>query len=332
MVLYPAIKTNLGPKLLLSAISLVVVAVPSTFGQPSPKQEPSPTQQNQESALQKEAEQQAQAANIVLEFEVVSIKPAKPGSEMEKGSGNYRDFSHTYIPAVTVHSLLKTALGFFQDDTQIIGEPNWTRSEQYSLETTIDSNVVAYLRSLHGDESGLLRVGLAGSVMFLRMLEDRCHLNYHRETKEGTGYWLVVSKPGKLRKDEEECDPESGKKLSTGCAMLQAAHKHNRYNPPVPSTMAQLAASLSFIAQHKVVDKTGLTGKYDITFDYSPEQDQSGAPPNEMRNGAAPTLPDPNAPPSLSVAIQEQLGLRLVPQKGPVEVIVIDHIERPSEN
>ena len=98
----------------------------------------------------------------------------------------------------------------------------------------------------------------------------------------------------------------------------------------VPIT--QLVDVLSRFTDRIVVDKTNLTGKYDIDLQYTPEQGQSLAPPGGSPPGM-PALPpiDPNGP-SLFTALQEQLGLKLESQKGPVEMIVVDHIERPSEN
>jgi uncharacterized protein (TIGR03435 family) len=95
------------------------------------------------------------------------------------------------------------------------------------------------------------------------------------------------------------------------------------------NTMAQFANALSGTAQRVVIDKTGLTGYYDIELTYTPTPDQlpQGPPPP----GAEPPPIDPNGP-SLFTAIQEQLGLKLQDQRGPVEVVVIDTVEPPTEN
>jgi uncharacterized protein (TIGR03435 family) len=95
------------------------------------------------------------------------------------------------------------------------------------------------------------------------------------------------------------------------------------------TSMAQLASALSGNAQRVVIDKTGLTGYYDIALTYTPTPDQlpQGPPPP----GAQPPPIDPDGP-SLFTAIQEQLGLKLDSQRGPVEVVVIDSIQPPTEN
>ena len=97
--------------------------------------------------------------------------------------------------------------------------------------------------------------------------------------------------------------------------------------------MTQLVDSLSRLTSRVVLDETNLTGKYDINLDYTPEQGQFQAPPGGVPPPGLPPLPptDPNGP-SLFTALQEQLGLKLESGKGPVEVIVIDHVERPSGN
>jgi uncharacterized protein (TIGR03435 family) len=94
----------------------------------------------------------------------------------------------------------------------------------------------------------------------------------------------------------------------------------------------QLLDSLSRLTSRVVQDKTNLTGKYDIDLDYTPEQRQFQAPPGGAPPGMPPLPPtDPDGP-SLFTALQEQLGLKLESQKGPVEMMIIDHVERPSEN
>jgi uncharacterized protein (TIGR03435 family) len=95
-------------------------------------------------------------------------------------------------------------------------------------------------------------------------------------------------------------------------------------------TMGDFAAMISGTAQRVVIDKTGLTGYYDMALTYTPSADQlpQGPPPP----GAPPSPPiDPDGP-TFFTAIQEQLGLKLENQRGPVEVVVIDSIEQPTEN
>jgi uncharacterized protein (TIGR03435 family) len=164
--------------------------------------------------------------------------------------------------------------------------------------------------------------------MLQAILENRFQLNVHRETKELPIYSLAVAEAGKLHEAEGDCSPPS---------KLPAPIKPGMPPPPPPCgslrvflgvgrldgqkvTVTQLVANLSQFTGRMVLDKTGLTGKYDIDLTWTPEK---GLPPLPR--------PDPNGP-SLFTALQEQLGLKLESQTGPVELLVIDHAEKPSEN
>ena len=100
-------------------------------------------------------------------------------------------------------------------------------------------------------------------------------------------------------------------------------------------SMALLSANLSNMVGRVVVDKTGLPGVYDFTLEFTPERGQggffAGAPGPGPEGKEMPPPPDPNAP-SIFTALQEQLGLKLDSQKGPVDMFVIDRIEKPTEN
>jgi uncharacterized protein (TIGR03435 family) len=93
--------------------------------------------------------------------------------------------------------------------------------------------------------------------------------------------------------------------------------------------MQMLVINLANSMDRPVLDRTGLTGTYDFKLEWSP--DAQGPSSIAAAGGEAPLLPDPNGP-SLFAALQEQLGLRLEPQKAPVEILVIDRAARPSEN
>jgi uncharacterized protein (TIGR03435 family) len=174
--------------------------------------------------------------------------------------------------------------------------------------------------------------------MVQTLLEDRLQFKFHRETKELPIYALVVAKAGKLHPAEGECGPrtdglfpppEPGKLPTPPCGGFFAFPGHlNGLRVPI----TQLLDPLSRFTGRNVIDKTNLTGKYDIDLQYTPDLGQfpsiPGGPPPGM-----PSLPsiDPNGP-TLFTALQEQLGLKLESQKGQVRMIVIDSIERPSEN
>jgi bla regulator protein blaR1 len=140
-------------------------------------------------------------------------------------------------------------------------------------------------------------------LMMQRLLADRFQLVLHRESKEARVYELVVAKAGpKLREPKD--DQEPGLQGQKGRITARA------------TPMAIFARYLSQRLGQPVVDKTGLPGSYDFTLQYEPD----GA------NDAA------AAGPSIFAALQEQLGLRLQPGKGPVDVLVVDRAEKPSDN
>jgi uncharacterized protein (TIGR03435 family) len=173
------------------------------------------------------------------------------------------------------------------------------------------------------------------------LLADRFALKVHRETKELPIYELTAAKSGlKLPPFKEGSCVE----VAEGAPL---ALRPPGSNPVIPCgrpligfsgtlnaakiTMADLTQGLATIMGRPVVDRTGFTGPFDVHLSFLPEAAAGLVPPPGM---AAPSiLPtfDPDRP-SIFAALQEQLGLRLASTKGPVEVLVIDHVERPSEN
>jgi uncharacterized protein (TIGR03435 family) len=202
-------------------------------------------------------------------------------------------------------------------DFQLSGAPPWFLAERYDIEAKAD-----------GDLSFEAML-----PMVRTLLEDRLKLQFHRESKEMQVYTLVVAKPGKLHLAEGKCGPppngslpvpEPGRPPTPPCGFFYAVPGHISAEKV---TISRLSDSLSLLTDRIVLDKTGLTGNYDINVEFTPDQNQFQAPP-----GVTPAPPiDPNGP-SLTTALQEQLGLKLESQKGPVDIMVIDHVERPSEN
>jgi uncharacterized protein (TIGR03435 family) len=146
------------------------------------------------------------------------------------------------------------------------------------------------------------------------LLADRFGLVVHYETREHSVYFLTVAK--------------NGSKLSEVVGATAAPHKHewrgHSQGFAVPIDM--LVSTLSNATPTLVVDKTGLTGRYDYTLDWTPEI--QGAP----ANSDADPLKTQGSGPSIYTAVREQLGLQLVSGKAPVDMVVVDHVERPSKN
>lgn len=264
---------------------------------------------------------QSQSAAPRPEFEVASIKLNK-SADVVIGLGpiSAGRFRATNIP---LQELITMAYRI--KDFQLSGAPGWLLSERYDVEAKA------------GAKAGFDDL----TAMLQPLFEDRLQLKFHRETKELPVYSLAVTKPGKLIEAEGECGPppsgptlpDPGKLPHGPCGFLFILPGHLVGQK---AAISRLADALSRLTDRIVLDKTGLTGKYDINLDYTPELAQFQAPPGGAGPGAPPGLPplppiDPNGP-SLFTALQEQLGLKLESQKGPVESMVIDHVKRPSEN
>jgi bla regulator protein BlaR1 len=280
-------------------------------------------------------------------FEVISIKSEKPGrgiSGMETPPGR---FSATNV---TAKGLIAYAYNYHQPglslmDYQILGGSEWISSNRFDIEAEVEDSLVEQ------DEKKKLPVNEWWAQVRLRvqsMLADRFRLKVTRETNELPVYEVVVAKHGaKLTESTipriwrisaiargPEFSIERGQLTGVGLSV---------------GDLAGLLPRLSEIGGRKVVDRTGLQGRYDFTLKWTPEQaqrfggpgpgaatgagggaDEAGAGGAQLAAGKS-AAPDTSGP-SLFTAIEQQLGLSLKPSTGPVEVVVIDHIEHPSEN
>ena len=178
-------------------------------------------------------------------------------------------------------------------------------------------------------------------LMLQALLADRFQLQIHRDTKELPIYALVLArKDGKLgpklaEAKEGACaqpdpskpmpPPQPGKPPALPCGgMMMGREMLHGVSMPV----ADLTPMLSRKLGREVVDKTGLTGKYDISMEWTSDE----AAPGQSVTDAPAALPSDNADASFFTALQEQLGLKLESQKGPVQVVSVDRAEKPSEN
>jgi uncharacterized protein (TIGR03435 family) len=159
-------------------------------------------------------------------------------------------------------------------------------------------------------------------TMFQQILAERFKLVAHHETRELPIYELTIGKNGSRLKESAADDPASAPTRRKG--MMWGRGKVTATDGSLSMLIAPLSRQLGRI----IVDKTGLNGRYDFTLEWTPEG--AAAPPA----GGSPsgTAPPDQSGPDIFTAIQEQLGLKLKSTKGPVDVIVIDHIEKPSAN
>jgi uncharacterized protein (TIGR03435 family) len=243
------------------------------------------------------------AAAAAQTFEVASIKPnAENDNRVMIGIQPGGRFTAT---GVTLKELIGQAWNV--REFQISGGPGWIGSERYDINAKAE-----------GVGERIPREQLR--PMLRALLEERFRLKVHEESKEMPLYALVAAKSGsKLAASAGE---QPGPMIRMGRGRLDVK------NAP----MSMLAQSLSQQLGRHIVDKTGLAGNYDFVLQWTPEPGQGGGGPF-----AGPRSPDALPPadttgPSIFTALQEQLGLRLEAQRGPVPVIVIDQVEKPSEN
>ena len=265
-------------------------------------------------------------------FEVASIKPSDPDT---RGIMFRNSPGIVHIVGATISFLIEQA--YDVRDFQISGGPRWINSDRYDVMARIESTPPP------ADPSGVPDQQKAMEQQRERLralLEERCHLKIHRETKELQAYLLTPAK--------------GGHKLKQAAPVEAGQADKDRGGPRGPSLRVgrgQIIAqsvSLDFLVQmlarqlgRPVIDKTGLTGAYDFTLEWTPESGpglgpgfaSSGAsvPGKEPSRLDSPAPDEPNGP-SIFSAIQEQLGLKLESRKAPTDIIVIESVEKPSEN
>jgi uncharacterized protein (TIGR03435 family) len=265
-------------------------------------------------------------------FEVASVRPntsgaARMGSQTLPG-GRFNAIN------VVLRSLIINAYGL-QDQQQLVGAPDWVSSEHFDIVAKAEGEI----------GPPISRDGPSRYQLLLRsLLEDRFKLKTHTEQREVPIYSLVRAR----------ADGSLGRELkpsTVDCDAVMAARKAS--GPPAPpkpgerpqcgarvtfgeiavgaQPLSELVSALVPNVGRIVVDRTGLTGKYDLYLKWTPDrilQRAAGTPADEPIRVNGVEI-DRNGP-SIFTALQEQLGLKLESGRGPVEALVIDHIERPS--
>jgi uncharacterized protein (TIGR03435 family) len=243
------------------------------------------------------------AGNANLVFEVATIKPSNPenrGSSMLVGRGGGNLFTTTNS---TFNSLMTMAYGIHV--TQIVDGPAWLESERFDISAKPEDQGIPNVTQLR--------------KMVENLLKERFGLAFHVEKRELTAYVITVGRNGqKMTKNES-----GGNLPGFGGRGPGAFGVFN-------STMAEFAGFLQGgVLDRPVVDKTGLTDKYDFQMEFRPTAAQ--LPPNPA--GGPPQLPPAvESRPDFFTAIQEQIGLKVESTKTPVDVYVIDKVQKPSDN
>ena len=272
-------------------------------------------------------------------FEVASVKRNTSGETFVTMGGGLGRQTFVNVP---VRQLI--VRGYGVQPYQVVGGPSWIAGDRFDITAkAADDTAMDALMS----------------VMLQSLLADRFKLRVHRETRQSDVYRLVKARSdGKLgdaiKPSTVDCSammgrgrpggpgPGAGATVAVpppasraggrggpgGCMMMMTPGRFESGGQPISFLANALANQLG----RPVLDGTGLTGPYDLALSFMPDSGGRGLPPGIPPPGA-PNLPpiDPNAP-SLPTALQEQLGLKLESTKGPVEMIVIDSIEPPTED
>jgi uncharacterized protein (TIGR03435 family) len=248
----------------------------------------------------------------VPEFDVASLKPnnsGRPGFSIAPLPGGKLDAAN-----ISLKRLI--AVAYSVTDFQIYGEIDWLESQRYDM--TARAATPAALPELR--------------LMLRTLLADRFKLKAHRDTREMKLYTLAGATAGQvgsglIEAPNGECSTAVTQQAAlpngTGCGVVNLGP--GRINGH-RARISQLADRLSTLLTMTVIDKTGLTGYYDITMTWTPDPDME-----RLMTGERPPVLDTSGP-SLFTALQQQLGLKLVSGNGPVEVIVIDSAEKATEN
>lgn len=226
-------------------------------------------------------------------FEVASIKPNRSLGGM---SSIHLSKGRVSMENVSLKKVLLNAYGIPDDREYTINGPGWLATERFDIDATFPG------------DTPLPRV----RQMMQTLLAERFKLALHRETRQLPMYSLVIAKNGlKIHPAEGGQGRTSG-----GPGRLEATK----------ITMQRLADLLAHSVGLPVIDSTGVKGIFDFTLQWSPDETPKiGATDGNETAGVA--------GPSIFTALQEQLGLKLMSEKGPVEVLIVDHIEKaPTEN
>jgi len=312
-----AVRLSLAKKATLSAAGTAALGLPIVVGMMST------------AGIHAQSASPQSAPGPFPKFDVVSIKPCTRGRTKSGDSSPGRLSTGCELLADTDNTGLiqraynRYAGGYLNSFGMIPieGGPGWIHSEAFEIDAKSDAHP---------------NILMMQGPMMQAVLEDRFKLRIHRETRQGPVYELTLGKGSPKLKPFQEgsCIPVAlGRPLPELAADQRRCR--NMVNPRGSvefegGTLSMFAGLLGIALDRPVIDKTGLTSQFAIRLVFSP--DDSAAPRPAAAEPGAPTPARPPDAPSIFQAVQEQLGLKLVPAKGPVDVLVIDHVEKPSEN
>jgi uncharacterized protein (TIGR03435 family) len=241
------------------------------------------------------------AANANPAFEVATIKPSDPA---RPGQVVTLRGVEVITMNTTLHDLIN--LAYWLHPKQLTGGPAWTESDRYDLTGKPDAPGQPSVDQM--------------KMMIQKLLADRFQLKFHFEKRELSAYAITIAKTGaKITRSQDDPNGIPGWNFGRNASGMIMTFRN--------SPMSQFTALLQNSMDRPVVDQSGLSGRYDFTLTFTPDAPQAaliGVPP--------PAADNPDAAPDLFTAFQQQLGLKLESTKAPVDVMVIDKVEKPSEN
>jgi uncharacterized protein (TIGR03435 family) len=235
---------------------------------------------------------EAMAKDANPDWEVATVKPSDPND----GQGQHIRFRGRHVMLIdhTIEEIL--LIGYGVQKSQLVGEPEWAKTELWDVDGIPNVEGQPSLKQLQ--------------EMMQKILLERFGLKLHHEQREMPVFALTVSKGGpKLTPNTSDPDGMMDQQNSNANVRDVEVLKN--------ASMPDLALILQFRVDRPVVNQTGLKGRYDFKLQWTMDDTQ--------------TI-QPDAPPGLFTAIQEQLGIKLDPVKAPVDVLVIDQVQKPSPN
>jgi uncharacterized protein (TIGR03435 family) len=221
------------------------------------------------------------------------VATIKPHDPNSQHQGFNAEGDRFTIRNQTITSLMMFAYSI--DKRQVADAPAWVGDAPYDIEGTTDTPGEPSLRQQQ--------------EMLQKLLADRFHLKFHRDKRELSVFAIQIAKGGPKLKPAANPDAQPDQEGN--------GHGTEQTITYTSATMGDFAFGEQFFLDRPIVDQTGLTGRYDFSIHYTYDETKST---------------DPNAPPGLFTAVQEQLGLKFQPTKAQVDVFMIDNVERPSAN
>jgi uncharacterized protein (TIGR03435 family) len=290
----------LGRRFLLTALGAAAMALPSLNAQ------------QQTSADQPT---QAETTAPALEYDVVSVKEYK----FEGGSfSSNTSWLPNGLSAMNIQLYVLINMAYGVDFYRISGGPDWAKRSYFQVQARMDDATVEALKKLPQEEAEAMRRRMLQAV-----LADRFKLTVRRETRLYPAYALVLAKGGSRLHEAAPEDPHADTTATATSHSSRGNMWGNSENGVDVLTgnaisLDALAGAVGGWVNAKVRNETGLKGVYDLKLRFALDNGPSG-------------IPDASAP-TIFVALQEQLGLKLESRKEPDEALIIEHAEKPSEN